>query len=192
VDDRWDELAEWVRALDRDPQAFATIFDHHEGPVFRHSLRLVGSFHDAEDVTAATFLELWRRRDKVRLVQGSTLPWLLVTATNVSLNSRRTLRRYRELLDRLPRGAELDESIWRDLEADDNNDLFEAMKQLNPTDASLLVLTAVDGVPVNEVARLLGMSDGAARVRLHRVRQRLREQLDRSTPLRHKLKGADR
>jgi RNA polymerase sigma factor (sigma-70 family) len=192
VDDRWDELAEWVRALDRDPQAFATIFDHHEGRVFRHCLRLVGSFHDAEDVTAATFLELWRRRDRVRLVQGSTLPWLLVTATNVSLNSRRTLRRYRELLDRLPRGAELDECIWRDLEADDNHDLFEAMKQLNPTDASLLVLTAVDGVPVNEVARLLGMSDGAARVRLHRVRQRLREELDRSTPLRHKLKGADR
>jgi RNA polymerase sigma factor (sigma-70 family) len=192
VDDRWDELAEWVRALDRDPQAFATIFDHHEGRVFRHSLRLVGSFHDAEDVTAATFLELWRRRDKVRLVQGSTLPWLLVTATNVSFNSRRTLRRYRELLDRLPRGAELDESIWRDLEVDDNHELFEAMKQLNPTDASLLVLTAVDGVPVNEVARLLGMSDGAARVRLHRVRQRLRGELDRSTPLRHKLKGADR
>jgi RNA polymerase sigma factor (sigma-70 family) len=135
---------------------------------------------------------LWRRRDKVRLVQGSTLPWLLVTATNVSLNSRRTLRRYRELLDRLPRGAEVDESFWRDLEADENDELFEAMKQLNPTDASLLVLTAVDGVPVNEVARLLGLSDGAARVRLHRVRQRLREQLDRSIVLRHNLKGADR
>jgi RNA polymerase sigma factor (sigma-70 family) len=192
VDDRWDEEAEWARALDRDPRAFAAIFDHHEGRVFRHALRLVGSFHDAEDVTAATFFELWRRRDKVRLVQGTTLPWLLVTATNVSLNSRRALRRYRKLLDRLPRGSVVEESFWRDLEADDNDELFEAMKQLNPTDASLLVLTAVDGVPVSEVALILGISDGAARVRLHRVRQRLQQQLDRSTASRHRLKGADR
>lgn len=192
MEDSWDELADWARALDRDPRAFAAIFDHHEGRVFRHSLRLVGSFHDAEDVTAASFFELWRRRDKVRIVQGSTLPWLLVTATNVSLNSRRSLRRYRVLLDRLPRGEVADESLWLDLEAGDNDELYDAMKQLTPTDASLLVLTAIDGVAVNEAARLVGMSDGAARVRLHRARQRLQEQLDRSRANGQDLKGVDR
>ncbi len=54
---------------------------------------------------AITFLELWRRRRETRLTDGSLLPWLLVTATNVSLNQRRAARRHRQFLGRLPHPA---------------------------------------------------------------------------------------
>jgi RNA polymerase sigma factor (sigma-70 family) len=192
VDDSWDEAGDWARALDRDPRAFAAIFDHHEGRVFRHSLRLTAAFHDAEDVTAAAFFELWRHREKVRIVEGSTLPWLLVTATNLSSNSRRSLLRYRAVLDRLPRGEIADLNDWRTLQTDENEDVYRAMKELKPTDASLLVLTAVDGISVNEAARVIGITEGAARVRLHRARQRLQGQLDRSGQLSQNVKGVDR
>ncbi|NHB83951.1 hypothetical protein G7085_02790 [Tessaracoccus sp. HDW20] len=69
-------------------------------------LRLVDRTADAEDAVAVAFLELWRRRDAVRVVQGSVLPWLLVTATHATRNLSRSSRRYRALLDRLPRPAE--------------------------------------------------------------------------------------
>lgn len=39
----------------------------------------------------------------MRQVQDSVLPWLLVTTANVARNSRRTTRRYRDFLARLPR-----------------------------------------------------------------------------------------
>jgi RNA polymerase sigma factor (sigma-70 family) len=180
VDGHWDEFGDWSRALEHDPRAFAAIFDHHESRVFRHSVQLMDSFHDAEDVTAASFFELWRRREDVRLVADSTLPWLLVTATNISRNSRRALRRYRSLLDQMPRGenvgdAEVDRELESRLHA--SEELYRAMRSLNPNDASLLMLTAVEGLTVREAAGLLGITDGAGRVRLHRAKQRLRDQL---------------
>lgn len=78
------------------------LFDRHRDRVFGHACRLVESRYDAEDVTASAFLELWRRRGDVRLVEGSVLPWLLVTTGNVARNSRRGTRRYRQFLSRLP------------------------------------------------------------------------------------------
>jgi RNA polymerase sigma-70 factor (ECF subfamily) len=176
VDGPWDELGDWSRALEHDPRAFAAIFDHHEGRVFRHSVQLADSYHDAEDVTAASFFELWRRREDVRLVADSTLPWLLVTATNISRNSRRGLRRYRSLLDHMPRGEYVGAP---DLASrlHDHEELYQAMRTLNSNDATLLMLTAVEGLTMKEAAGLLGISDGAGRVRLHRAKQRLRDQL---------------
>lgn len=189
MEENWDEVSAWARSLDQDPRAFASIFDHHANQVFRHALRLVRNVHDAEEVTAASFYELWRRRTKVRVVQGSTLPWLLVTATNISLNTRRSVRRYRALLDRLPQ-ASTSESIPVFL--DDRGDVYLVVKQLPPIDGSLLVLTAVEGLPVNEAARLLGISEGAARVRLHRTRQRLQKQIDQNGQMRPKAEGVTR
>ncbi|MGH2910056.1 MAG: hypothetical protein ACRDK8_12235 [Solirubrobacteraceae bacterium] len=54
-------------------------------------------------MAASTFLELWRRRADVRLVDQSVLLWLLITATNLSRNAARGTRRYRQFLQRLPR-----------------------------------------------------------------------------------------
>ncbi len=97
------EADDWLLAAGGDGEAFGRLFDAHHARVHRHAARLAGSTHDAEDVLAAAFLELWRQRERVRVVDGSVLPWLLVTTTNLALNQRRWLRRHRAFLDRLPR-----------------------------------------------------------------------------------------
>ena len=74
-----DEAVTWRLALAGDGDAFGLIFDAHSGRVYRHARRLTNGVHDAEDVLGAAFLELWRRREDVRVVDGSVLPWLLVT-----------------------------------------------------------------------------------------------------------------
>lgn len=176
MEERWDELGAWERARQHDARAFASIFDHHEGRVFRHSLHLTESRHDAEDVTAGSFFELWRRREAVRLVGGSTLPWLLVTATNLSRNNRRALRRYRSVLDRLPR-ADSETGALFEPSFEVDRDLYSAMRRLNSVDGSLLILTAIEGLSVKDAAGVVGISDGAGRVRLHRAKERLRDQL---------------
>jgi RNA polymerase sigma factor (sigma-70 family) len=192
VEEGLDEVAEWARALGRDPRAFEAIFDRHEGRVFRHALHLTDSFHDAEEVTAATFFELWRRRDRVRLVEGSTLPWLLVAATNISRNSRRALRRYRVVLDRLRRDGAIEpepSDLLFGSGLEDNEDLYRALRGLPAKDVSLLVLNAVDGLSVKDAASVLGITDGAGRVRLHRAKRRLRDQL--AGPTEFAIEGDD-
>ena len=156
------------------------MFDRHRDRVFRHACRLVDARHDAEDVTASAFLELWRRRADVRLVEGSVLPWLLVTATNLGRNTARGTRRYRQLLERLPRAEAPPDAAevalgHHALGVDAG--LRAGLRSLDKTDAYLFVLVALEGYPVTAAAEQLGLSVSAARARLHRVRTRLREQL---------------
>jgi RNA polymerase sigma-70 factor (ECF subfamily) len=75
-----DEATAWAAVLDSDSDAFVAIFDKHRDRVYRHALRITENVHDAEDVTAGAFLELWRRQKAVRVVDGSVLPWLLALA----------------------------------------------------------------------------------------------------------------
>jgi RNA polymerase sigma-70 factor (ECF subfamily) len=170
-----DEPAAWRRALAGDGEAFGRLFDAHSGRVFRHARRLTSDRHDAEDVVAAVFLELWRRRRDVRMVNGSVLPWLLVTATNLSLNQRRGRRRYRALVDRLPRHREGGSGDGRlqpeDLDVDPN--LVTSIRGLNHVDQKLLALVALEGFPLREAAEAIGLSEQAARSRWQRVRRRL-------------------
>jgi RNA polymerase sigma-70 factor, ECF subfamily len=169
----------WSRALEGDGSALAVIFDRHSDRIFRHSYALLRNVHDAEDAVAAAFLELWRRRENVRLVQGSVLPWLLVTASNSARNLARSRRRYSALLDSLPRG-------WHGESAEDaavahlpllesiDVDLADRLRGLSETDYLLVTLTAIEGYSTVEAASALGITPAAARTRLSRARARLR------------------
>jgi RNA polymerase sigma-70 factor (ECF subfamily) len=169
----------WRRGLDGDAQAFGEIFDLHKNRVFRHAFRLVLDRHDAEDITATVFLELWRKRTSVRVVDGSLLPWLLVTAGHTAGNLRRSTARYRRLLDRVPRLEHVpsgeDEAMAH--VAPMSGELLDAMMTLAPLDQSLATLVIVEGYPVNDAAVLLGLTPGAAKTRLSRAKSRLRSSL---------------
>lgn len=91
----------WRSAVQGNGEALGDLFDLHHHRVYRHSLRLVPSPVDAEDAVAVVWLEAWRQRERIRFVDGSMLPWLLVVATNTALNFRRSARRYGTLLRRL-------------------------------------------------------------------------------------------
>ena len=172
-----DESANWAAALRNDGDAFASIFDLHHGRVYRHALCITTNVHDAEDVTAAAFLELWRRRDAVRVVDGSVLAWLLVTATNISRNLTRGLRRHRRLIASLPRAttAPSAEDVVVDHIEVDRIDarLRESLRAISPTDAALISLIVFEHYSPVQAAAALGIADGAARTRLHRARSRL-------------------
>ncbi len=191
----WIEAALWARSLDGDAEAFALIFDRHRDRVFAHAWRLTQGRHDAEDVAASAFLELWRRRRNVRLVGGSVLPWLLLTTSNLARNSVRGRRRYRTFLARLPREEHMAdaESIVLDGTAlGIDPQLRAALKTLPERDLHLLTLVVLEDQTLADAAALLGISESAAKTRLHRLRQRLRADLgtDSRTDLRADL-GTD-
>ena len=92
-----------------DPGALATLFDRYGDRVHNHCFRQLADWTEAEDATSSVFLEVWRHRHRVRLHDGSALPWLYGVATNVCRNAGRSRRRYLRAVGRLPRpAAELD------------------------------------------------------------------------------------
>ncbi|PZF55454.1 sigma-70 family RNA polymerase sigma factor [Curtobacterium sp. MCBD17_034] len=176
MEDEPDDGPLWVLAQRNDGAAFAALFDRHRPRVYRRATSLLQTPHDAEDVTAAAFYELWRKRRTVVLVAGSVVPWLLVTTVNLARNHRRATARYRRLLDELPRDDDTTPAVdAEDLEVRDR--LRASVRALSPVDAALLVLTSLEGMPVWEAAQAVGLNPPAARVRLHRMRRRLRDDL---------------
>lgn len=175
----------WGRARSGDAEAFGRLFDAHRDRVYRHAVRLVETVHEAEDVTAVAFLELWRRRESARVVRGSVLPWLLVTASNVARNQRRASWRYRRFLAALPRPVDEPDASELLLAAGVlglDPQLHEALRRLRGPDLHLLALVAIEEYPVADAAAVLGITEGAAKTRLHRIRVRLREALVTPSP----------
>lgn len=179
------EDALWRASLAGDGRAFGAVFDLHHARVYRHACRLVEGPPEAEDVTAAAFLELWRRRASVRLVEGSVLPWLLVTASNVARNQRRALRRYRAFLDGLPRSVvqpDVADVAFADGFGGIGPDLRAALGSLGAQDLALIALVVLEDLPLDQAGAVLGLSPSAAKSRLHRARGRLRAGLPSPRP----------
>lgn len=174
------ELQLWKRASQNDGQAFGQLFDLHRDRVYRRALGLVDSQYDAEDITAAAFFELWRKRHSVTPANGSVLPWLLVAALNLSRNLRRSTLRYKQFLRVAPRSTPLEGPDAETIET--RGRLASSLRQLSPIDGALLVLTVLEGVPVVEAAQAVGVKPSTARVRLHRARARLRVDLHDLNP----------
>lgn len=160
---------DWLSAKRGDGRAFARVFDRHVDRIARHAYRLVPTPADVEDVVAVTFMEAWRRRDTVRFVDGSLLPWLLVTATNAARNVSRASRRHRALLDRLPPGPT---ALWAD-DALGDDLASTALSSLRLSDQQLITLCDLYGYGSAEAASVLGIAPTAIRSRLSRARARL-------------------
>ncbi|WP_120494724.1 RNA polymerase sigma factor [Microbacterium phyllosphaerae] len=169
-----------------DEPAYRMLHDRHQMPVFRLSLVLMHTSWDAEEVAATAFFELWRRRDKVRIVEGSVLPWLLATTSFAAKNSLRSRRRYQRLLHRIPHDEDVADHADEVARAMDSlkisESVREALRQLNPREASVVILCIIHELPLAEAAVVLGVPEGTVKSRLSRVKARLRGDLHEYAP----------
>lgn len=172
-EDRSAEAELWAIGASGDARAFGAIFDLHRDAVFRAARRLVDDVADAEDLTGVTFLQLWRRRRDVIPVNGSVLPWLLVTTQNTARNLARTRRRYERFLAALPAPTSI--ASVRELDPGERYEaLVVSLRALRPIDQNLVLLTQVEGYSLLEASEVLGITYGAAKTRLSRAKARLR------------------
>jgi RNA polymerase sigma-70 factor, ECF subfamily len=133
----------------------------------------------ADDLTSITFLELWRRRS-VLVEEGKVPAWLFGIAHNVVRQRRRSLRRYRRALDRLPvptyEPDHADESVERAAAERQARDLLVQLRRLPKPERAVVALMGWEGLSTAETAVVLGVPDATVRTRLHRARRRLQQE----------------
>jgi RNA polymerase sigma-70 factor (ECF subfamily) len=171
-----DDEHDWTSALSGDGEAFGRIFDRHRRRILNHSFAITRSSNDADDVLSITFLEAWRRAHAIRFVDGSMLPWLLVTATNSARNLSRSARRYRAMIGRLPIDSHDDERLFRAIDSE----TLDAFRRLSLADQRILTLCVMEGFSEKDAAAALGVPAGTVKSRLSRAKARLAASL---TPL---------
>lgn len=139
-----------------------------------HYLQRRVAAEDAADIAAEVFLVAWRRIDAIP--DDAPLLWLYGVAHRALANHRRGLRRR----DRL--AAELGAALRAATPADEPPAsvvlVREALAALPFADRELLTLSVWEGLTAAEIARVVGSTAGAVRVRLHRARRRLRDAVD--------------
>jgi len=164
---------DWARVVAGEGEAFGRIFDRHRDRVRRHALGLAPTPGEAEDVVSVTFLEAWRKRDRIRFVDHSILPWLLRTATYTCLNLARSARRHRVALSKLPAPP----PSYDPAEPSDDAPVFSAMRRLSARDQEVITLCVLEDLSTEAAAAALGIRESSARSRLSRARARLREEI---------------
>ncbi|XVX19584.1 RNA polymerase sigma factor [Actinomycetota bacterium] len=139
-----------------------------------YAVRRVSTPADAADVVAETFVVAWRRLDDVPQPENEARAWLYGVARRVLANLHRSEARRSQLAQALR--VELTRVQHTAQQAP--TPVEEALSDLSPDDQELLRLTAWEGLSTTELAIALGCTSGAARVRLHRARARLRSRLE--------------
>jgi RNA polymerase sigma-70 factor, ECF subfamily len=153
-----------VAAIEPAELAYERAYDEHWPDVFRFALAWTNDWAAAEDLAQESYLRLWNQRNRLDWSRPA-LPWLLVTTRRLATDRFRQLRRR---ISPPPSPASLSESAhdrWMDVSA--------AMGSLTPVERSALVMTALEGIPYDEAARILGTSAGALRAAVSRARSKL-------------------
>jgi RNA polymerase sigma-70 factor (ECF subfamily) len=149
----------------------ATAFEAAMAPLYpalvRRLVLVLGVREDAEDVAQAAYeraFRAWRAFDG-----RDPRAWLYTIALRLAFNELKRRRRWAAILDRAPRQA------WTD-EVDP--DLWSALKDMDPRARATLLLNALDGYTLAEIAAMLDEPEGTVSSRLSRSRATLRATLD--------------
>lgn len=150
---------------------FRALYEEHVEAVARYAARRVDS-SDVHDVVSDAFLVAWRRLDEV---PGDALPWLFGAARGLISNRRRSAARRRALGERLAAQVPTAPEAVDTGGVDDT--LRRAIAALPDAEREAFVLVAWDGLEPVRAAAAAGCSPGAFRMRLHRARAQLKQEL---------------
>ncbi len=166
-----------------DPEAYATLYDWYVKHIYRFVLFKVGHREDAEDLTAAVFLKVWKHL----------------------IDSEEPVRNFRAFIYQLARTTVIDfyrsrniqESLFFSGEAEDLQspfldplkqlvagegvkELLGALSSLNEVYREALILRHIDGLSTGEMAQVLKKSPIATRVLIHRAMQALKKEVEKT------------
>jgi RNA polymerase sigma-70 factor, ECF subfamily len=138
------------------------VFREHGSSVFRTLYAFTaGRRSIAEEATAEAFARAVAHADRIR----DPVRWIYRTAFRVAAAEMKRERR-------AP-----DPATDVDARADGLGALVDALRRLSPNQRAAIVLRYEADLPVDEVARRMGINAATVRVHLHRGRARLRELL---------------
>ncbi len=175
-----------VEAARRDPRAFEALYRKYVAQVYNFALYELRNPHAAEDLTAQVFMRalsgLSGFREQGEPPGSSFRVWLFQICRNAVSNERRRVRRHPDApLDLALEIASTDDVQAAAVERDQLEQAWGAIDQLPDERRQALVLRFVEEMSTREIGEVLGRSEGATRVLIHRALQSVARQLNRGS-----------
>ncbi len=162
--------------------SYEILLSRYEPVVFRVCLAYLRSREDAEEVTQDVFLRVFHHLRTFEK-RSSLKTWLMRIAQN------QCSRRYHSNKKRLELQEKLQQHVVADysaevIDSDSSDDLaMQALQQLNKDAREILSLRHLGELPLNEVAKILGLSPSAAKMRHSRALNQFRSLYEKKRSL---------
>lgn len=176
---------QWVAAArGGDPEAFRSLVETYQDRLFTFLLRMVRHHEEAEDLAQEAFVRAWRHLASYD-PRWTFRTWLFSIARHLALNALRRPRAtivsietgggegHPELALASPNGSPADQAVVRE----QKRHLARALEDLTPRTAMIFTLFYQEEMSIAEIAQTVGMSSGAVKVALHRVRETLKTRM---------------
>lgn len=166
-------------------EGFTLLVRRYEQRLFRSMTRISGSPEDAEDICQEAFTRAWRAISKFR-GESQFYSWVFRIALNLLRSSKRQLKStvsldaVREAIgdDLEDQRADVDPS--HNLQVRDQQRVVQAaMDAMEESFRTVLVLTDLEEMSYEEIARVVDCPVGTVRSRIHRARQEFRGRMER-------------
>ena len=156
-------------------EQYEYFLDRYGQQVFVLVDRIVSCQEDAEELTQDVFLKAFQQLSSFK-AESSFSTWIYRIATNVVISAVRKKRNDVLRLDDSVFANLSDTQVDEALEDESEEQmerLQQAMNQLEADERALITLYYLEEKPLVEVAFILGLTEGNAKVKLHRIRKKL-------------------
>jgi RNA polymerase sigma-70 factor (ECF subfamily) len=166
------------RAVQRDREAFTSLYSLFVKRVYAHAYYSLSNKVDAEDITQEVFIRAWKGIDKYKASGAPFIAWLLKISNNLIIDRNRSTKPITYVedlndLDNHPISPESQVEIkFEQLR------IREAISKLKGDKQKIIVLRYIDGYKIEEIAKMLNCSQGAIRITQYRALIELRKTLN--------------
>ncbi len=181
------EEEELVRRAQKDPDAFAELYDQYYPKIFGYVLRRTANLEAAQDITSETFLKALRKLWQFRWRNISFSSWLYKIAVNeISQYFRKAEYKKSVSLEELQEQgfeptspydpeSELIEAQEKLKQYQDFLEIQEEIVRLPAKYQEVITLRFFEQKQIKEIAEILGKKEGTIKSLLHRAVEKLRE-----------------
>lgn len=178
------DVALMLRVGQGDEAAFEELIERHQNAVIGTVAKMLGNSSDAEDITQQVFIRLWKSAPRYQPTAKFTT-FMFTIARNLVFNeSRRRSRKKEHSIDEREDDFHLQtpdtQTAAPDAElihAELQNSIDRAIANLPEKQRLAVILRRYEGMPYDEIGRILELSIPAVKSQLFRARNSLRESL---------------
>jgi RNA polymerase sigma-70 factor (ECF subfamily) len=171
----YDEMS-IVRSVRSNPQQFGFLYERYVKRVFSYVYARIGNVHDAEDVTAQTFLAAFESFGNFRQA-GHFAPWLFMIARNKSMDHFRKMHNP-PTMDEVDEIAQEEDVLGNLIHSEQAGVLSKLIQVLPEDERELLRLRFLAEMSFPQMARFLKRNEAAVKKSLYRLLARLQSQVE--------------
>jgi len=152
---------------------YSELVDHYKDAAFTLSVRICGNRDDAADICQEAFIKAFRALNNFRAQSGFST-WLYRIVYNTAISHLRSIKIKTSPLDGL-----------HEIASDDETGMDDSMRKLvrklvaglPEVDRTIVTLYYLMDHSISEIAEIISISESNIKVRLHRSRMKLHEEL---------------